>query len=218
MMGMDVQFMPMETPPNMADKQTMPEHHMCQPIYDGCMLKADDYTLGMPIDATFGMPMDAMLPHRLFDSSPEKSEQGQMLDSHSSNSIESSDGVEAQAPVSPRPRGEPQDGLGPLMSPPVRCLASPTPTTPKRPCYVPETPSPDRMHWLHQQPTMPYGLQQAAMPGGMPYGLAMQPAPLGGLPCYYGAQAHDQVMPPEFLPMVPSMIPVQEAAHFGELA
>jgi hypothetical protein len=220
MMGMDMQFMPMETPPNMADKAMMPGHNMCQPIYDDCMLKADDYSLGMPMDAAF------MLPHRLFDSSPDKSEQGHMLESHSSNSVESGDCVEApQAPASPRPRGETQDGLGPLMSPPAHCLASPTPMTPKRPCYVPETPSPDRMHWLHQPtlPCGPYGLQQpAGMPGGMPLGYGLtNPAPVGGLPCYYGAQAQDQVIPPEFLQMsqmMPSMIPVHEGAHFGELA
>jgi len=224
MMGMDgnVHFMPMETPPNMADKQMMPVQNMCQPIYDECMLKADDYSLGMPMDASY------MLPHRLFETTPTKSDEGPMLETHSSHS--SGDGVEAQAPASPRPRllrARSQDARTPK---PVssHLMCSPTPTTPKRQCYVPETPSPDRMHWLHQPTTgcgpltmpipglqqpMPYGLPQPAMP----YGLT-QPAPLGGLPCYYGAQAQDQVMPPEFLQMsqmMPTMMPVHEGAQLG---
>jgi len=200
MMGMtDVQYMQMETP---ADKPMMPGHAMCQQMYDESVLKADDPYMGIPME-TF------MLPHRLFESTPEKGEQGNMLESSSNETptMESGDdnspdsGAQGSIPESPRSRTQPQDSIMPLMSPSVRCLASPTPTTPKRQCYVPETPSPDRMHcsWL-QQPTLPY----------------TQPAPLGGVPCYYGAQAHDQVIP-EFLQMMPCMAH-HEGQHFGDLA
>merc|ERR1719456_24998 len=96
----DMQFMPMETPP---DKPMMPGHTMCQQqVFDESMLKVEDSYLGMPVESY-------MLPHRLFDSSPEKSEQGQhMLESRSSNSettLESGDSAqspEAQVPQSPR--------------------------------------------------------------------------------------------------------------------
>lgn len=193
-MGMlDMQFMTMETPP---DKPMMPGHTMSQQFYDeNGMLKVDDSYLGMPVES-------CMLPHRLFESSPEKSDHGAILDFASSTSeataLDNCDTLsspERIAPESPRCRREKQDELGPLMSPQpglsphYRGLATPTPATPKRACYVPETPSPDRMHcsWMH--PTMP------------PY---VQPTPLGGLPWHYGAQATDQVMP-EFLHMMSSM-------------
>lgn len=191
-MGMvDMPFMALETPP---DKPMMPGHTMSQQIYDeNGMLKVDDSYLGMPVESSY------MLPHRLFDSSPEKSDQGAILDFASSTSeataLDTGDSLtsaERAAPESPRCRREKQDELGPLLSPSVqmspqyRGLATPTPATPKRACYVPETPSPDRMHcsWMH--PSMP------------PY---MQPTPLGGLPWQYGAQATDHVMP-EFLHMM----------------
>jgi len=199
-MGMiDMPFMTMETP----DKPMMPGHTMSQQfVYDeNGMLKVDDSYLGMPVES-------CMLPHRLFDSSPEKCDPGAILDFGSSSSIEATasdncdtlSSPERIAPESPRCRREKQDELGPLMSPQpgtpglglsahYRGLATPTPATPKRACYVPETPSPDRMHlaWMH--PTMP------------PF---VQPTPLGGLPWHYGAQATDQVMP-EFLHMMSSM-------------
>merc|ERR1719473_1155246 len=198
----------------------MPGHAVDQQIYDEQALKmqvVDDYTMAMPMDGY-------MLPHRLFDSSPEKSDQGQPLEGPSSNEeftleCDSSLQPEAQVPESPRDRPrpvQPEDRLTPLVSasPAVHILCSPTPATPKRPCYVPETPSPDRMHcsyqftnknWL-QQPPLPcpgYGLgNPAALPA------------MGGLPCYYG-QAPDQVFP-EFNPMMPCM-PPSEGAHFGDL-
>lgn len=206
-MGDGMQFMPSMdgiTP----DKLGMPGQNMCQ-MYDDSMLKADGSYLEMPMEGY-------MLPHRLFDSSPEKSEQGLMLgDANGSNtettSLESGEIPELKAPESPRGQ---KDSLMPLrspnmLSPSARCLASPTPTTPKRQCYVPETPSPDRMHcsWL-QQPTMPYS----------------QPATFGGIPMnpmgYYGQQAHEQVIP-EFLQMMSGMpsIPSHEGAHmFSDLA
>jgi hypothetical protein len=198
MMGMtDMQYMPMETPP---DKPMMPGHAMCQQVYDESLMKAEEsYGMGMPMETT-------MIPYRLFDSSPEKLEQeghAFVSQSFSPESDDSPDSAAVQAPESPRCRDQDQDSLMPLMSPSVRVFASPTPATPKRPCFVPETPSPDRMHcsWL-QQPTMPYG----------------NPAPLAAMPCYFGAQAHDQVMPPpEFMQMMPGMAP-HDGQVFGNLA
>lgn len=204
MMGMvDMQFMPMETPP---DKPMMPGHAMCQQVYDeNGMMKVEDSYLGMPMEF-------AMLPHRLFDSSPEKSDEG-ILDLHSGGDSEATAALEngnsttcpeQSVPESPRSRPEKQDSLMPLMSPqpkmspPARGLATPTPATPKRPCYVPETPSPDRMHcsWTHPAATMQ----------PMSY---VQPATLGPMAWNYGAQATEQVLP-EFLHIMNCM------AHEGQ--
>lgn len=200
------QFMSMEgiTP----DKLEMPGYQM----YDQSMMKADGSYLEMPMEGY-------MLPHRLFDSSPEKSEPLGLESSNSeTTTLESGESPErdVKAPVSPRATSAPpRDSLMPLrspsafkphmLSPNARCLASPTPKTPQRQCYMPETPSPDRMHnsWL-QQPTLPYG----------------QPATFGGIPMnpmgYYGQQAHDSA----FLQMMagmPSICSQEGAAHFGEL-
>jgi hypothetical protein len=193
MMGIaDVHFMQMETP---ADKPLMPGHNVCINNEDGT-LKVDDSYSTMPMESY-------MLPHRLFDSSPEKSDHFQdQLDGISpvgsdSTTVEGSiEGV--KAPESPRSRSQ-EDSVMPLMSPPLRCFGSPTPTTPKRQCYVPETPSPDRMHcsWMQQPPALPYA--QAAPLAGLPhcfYGQA-----LGGLP-----QGQEQVIA-EFLPMLPCVTP-----------
>jgi hypothetical protein len=213
MMGMDCQFMPMETPPDAFMKQMMPGNAMFQQMCDESALKAEGYDLGMPMGLE-----SAMLPHRLFDSPPEKSEQGLQHESNSSNGDspttgESGDSPQSRdlvAPMSPRARVPNEDSLGPLMSPSpgsfIRAddkwaLATPTPTTPKRPCYVPETPSPDRMHCSWMQPAMPYG----------------QPAPqIGGMPWTYGApvQAHEQVFQ-DFLQMMPMH---HEGQAFGDVA
>merc|ERR1719478_2124110 len=92
----DCQFMPMETPP---DKSLMPGHMMQMPIYDEAVMKADYSFMGMPLESD-------MLPHRLFDSSPEKSDQGVSAENNSSNS-ESTTNPEGNtpddaAPMSPR--------------------------------------------------------------------------------------------------------------------
>merc|ERR1719162_1356191 len=119
------------------------------------MMKADDSYLAMPMDSCM-----SMLPHRLFESTPEKTAPGAILDfgDHSSTSdaaAESGDSirsaeVEATAPETPRSMQEKQDSVFPLMSPQPRMsppttlgLTTPTPATPKRQCYVPETPSPE---------------------------------------------------------------------------
>jgi len=202
------QFMAMEgiTP----DKLEMPGYQM----YDQSMMKADSSYSEMPMEGY-------MLPHRLFDSSPEKSEPLGLDSSNSeTTTLESSGGSperDVKAPSSPRAQSAPpKDSLMPLrspcafkphmLSPNARCLASPTPKTPQRQCYMPETPSPDRMHmhasmpnsWL-QQPTLPYG----------------QPATFGGIPMnpmgLYGQQAHDSA----FLQMMAGMPSMEAAAQFG---
>lgn len=219
MMGLaDMQFMQMETP---AEKPMMPGHNMCQA--DESQLKVPESYM-MPPEAICTqmetVPLESyVLPHRLFDS-PEKasSEQGQTTplreEHHCQRRARSEERrstvlESGEAPESPRSRTQPQDSIGPLMSPTVRCLASPTPTTPKRQCYVPETPSPERMHcsWLQQAPALPYA----------------QPMPTAGLPCYYGAHAmgglvpHEQVMP-DFLQMnvMPCLAP-HEGQIFGDM-
>jgi len=252
MMGMDPQFMmTMETPP---DKPMMPGHSMTSQMYDkNGMLKDvqfmameaptdptsfqqmyNDSMLKVPMDQVYGldgmgMSMDyALLPNRLFDSSPEKSEH--MNESHSSNSeLEGGDTTQSADQVPESPRSRPRtltDSLLMLKSP---CMASPSvrfnsalfsspmPATPKRPFYVPETPSPDRMHWSSMQPhALPYGqpapLQHPASLGGLPWGA------MGGCPLY-GAQAHEQVIP-EFLQMqqMMPMMNLNELQPFGELA
>jgi len=240
-MGMgDPQFMmTMETPP---DKPMMPGHSMTSQMYDqNGMLKDMQFTaMETPTEPTsfqqmyndsmlknpmeygldsMGMSMDyALLPNRLFDSSPEKSEH--INESHSST-IEHSDLGTARSPdqVPESPRSRPRtlaDSLlmlkSPCMaSPSMRMFSSPMPATPKRLFDVPETPSPDRMHWSAMQPhALPYGQ------------LAPHPASLSGLPwgCpLYGPQVHEQVIP-EFLQMQ-QMMPMMahnELQPFGELA
>jgi len=187
----DCQFMPMETP----DKTMMPGHMMQMPMYDEAAMKADYSFMNMPVESD-------MLPHRLFDSSPEKSEQSLMLENNSSNSettgLESGDSSNSPAvrlaPASPRTRTFDADSLMPLMSPSPRFLGTPMPATPKRQCYVPETPSPERMHYSWLQPTMPYAMTAAH-------------------PWHYGAQAQDPV---EFMQMM-SCVP-HEGQNFGDLA
>lgn len=183
--GYDCQFMSMETPPD--NKPMMPAHMMHMQMYDEATMKADYSFFPMPVESD-------MLPHRLFDSSPEKSDQGQMLENNSNSDTtttgDSPDNKEAPASPRVRPRGE--DSLMPLMSPPPKflghssdLLGTPIPTTPKRQYHVPETPSPDRMHCSWMQPTMPYA----------------HPVLQGGLPWNYGAQQQDLVSP-DFLQMM----------------
>jgi hypothetical protein len=188
MMGMEFQSMSMETPPDASMKLMMPDHTSLQQMYDDTALKADVYDMGAHMESQ-------MLPHRLFDSTPEKSDQGFQYDSNSSNGgfqehlgerSESPPSMDRVAPMSPRPNTFKEDTLGPLKSPSARFLATPIADTPKRQCYVSETPSPDRMHCSWMQPAMPYA----------------HPALLGGLAWNYGSQAHDEVVP-EFLPMMP---------------
>jgi hypothetical protein len=166
----------METP----DKQAMVSHGMLPyPGFDHMYKACDDY-MAMPSESS-------MIPHRLFDSSPEKSDRG-LCEVHSTHSetttIESTESLpspcKVDAPMSPgRPSKQRE-----MMSPLVNYLRSPVPSTPKRPNYVPETPSPDRMHcsWIH--PTMNF-TQAAYSQAPMPWNLGMQ-AP------------HDQSIP-EFL-------------------
>jgi len=210
----DMQSMPMETPPDGPLKQFMPGHPMFPQGCDEATLKAMAMEMHME---------SLMLPHRLFDSSPEKSERfDSVTQSHSldsSNSESTTLKCAAHALQSPRSRApEDQDSMLPLMSPKTlmspkmrHCMASPVPTTPKRPCYVPETPSPDRMHYMtHQSHALSYA----------------QPAPYthpGGLAGYYGGmamgglglQAHDQVIP-EFLQMMQPCIG-HEAHLFADM-
>jgi hypothetical protein len=220
MMGMaDMQFMQMETP---AEKPMMPGHNMCQA--DNSQLKVPESYIMPPEAVCTQMEPIAMesylLPHRLFHS-PEKASSEQVETPQlRENQIEvelrrcrSEERPRArdngEALESPRSRVLDLDSIGPLMSPIVRCLASPTPTTPKRQCYVPETPSPDRMHcsWLQQAPPNPYA----------------QPMPTAGLPWHYGTHAmgglvpHEQVMP-EFLQMngMPCLAP-HEGQMFGDM-
>lgn len=224
MMGMcDQMFMTMETPPDAAMKMPQNPAFGQQPFFDEGMLKAEDGFLNMPVES--------MLPHRLFDSSPAKSDPNEALDNsegcdiagESSETSANQEGAASmdklEVPASPRCRIEKQDSLMPLMSPipgmaqrglatPTQFgLTTPTPATPKRPCYVPETPSPERLHinWPH--------------PASMPY---MQP-PLGALPYShplgmggwgYGTQATEQAIP-EFLQMsqmMPMMPPAEGQA------
>lgn len=182
--------MEMETPP---DKPLMP---VTQPMF------GDTYDLKVPVNETYMMPMDysAVLPHRLFDSSPEKSEQ-----THREATVE---GGECPSQEVPEPQSPRQADIMPLMSPPLHCLASPVPTTPKRQCYVPETPSPDRMHcsWM-QQPPLPYG-NPMPMAGSM----------AGPMPTmwYSGqVQVHEQVVP-EFMPMMPCLAHA-DGTPFGDV-
>lgn len=215
----DMQFMPMETPPDASQKMSMMSGQaMCQPLYDeNGMMKVDDPYLGMPVESYMHM-----IPNRLFEMTPEKSDPSALLEIEGTTAaVESGDspssaGPERAEPASPRCRPqEDEDSVMPLMSPQpqmsplsLRGLTTPTPATPKRPCYVPDTPSPDRNHytnsnnpWAHA--TMPY----------------MQPTPgitnnlLGGMPWHYGLQATDQVMP-EFLHMMQSTMPCM--AHEGQ--
>jgi len=186
------QFMSMETPPD--NKPMMPAHMMHMQMYDEATMKAD-YSF-MP---GYSMPVESdMLPHRLFDSSPEKSDQGQMLENNSNSDTtttgDSPDNKEAPASPRVRPRGE--DSLMPLMSPPAKflgtpfasdLLGTPIPTTPKRQYHVPETPSPDRMHCSWMQPNMPYA----------------HPVLQGGLPWNYGAMPQQpDLVSPDFLQMM----------------
>jgi len=201
----DCQFMPMETP----DKTMMPGHMMQMPMYDEAAMKADYSFMNMPVESD-------MLPHRLFDSSPDKSEQSLVLENNSSNSettgLESGDSGNSPAarvaPASPRTRPFSADSLMPLMSPPPRflrtpipstpsaLLGTPIPSTPKRQCYVPETPSPERMHYSWLPQTMPYAMTAAH-------------------PWHYGVQAPAQVIP-EFMQLM-SCVP-HEGQNFGALA
>lgn len=260
MMGMaDPQFMmTMETPP---DKPMMPGHSMTSQMYDkdGMLKELQFMAMETPTDPTsfqqmyndsmlkvpmlgaplgygldgMGMTMDYdLLPNRLFDSSPEKSDH--MNESHSSNSeVEGGETTQTADQVPGSPRSRPRtltDSLlllkSPCMaSPNMRMFSSPMPATPKRPFYVPETPSPDRMHWSSMQShALPYG-QPAPNPNpaafsGLPWGCPLGGGPMG-LP--YGAQAHEQVIP-EFLQMpfngsqqIMPMMAHNELQPFGEL-
>lgn len=207
----DCQFMPMETPPD-AMKMPGAGHMMQMAMYEEAAMK--DYSFMVPAESD-------MLPHRLFDSSPEKSEQGATLENENNSdttTLESGDGSGSSpaekgclAPSSPRVRPRSEDSLMPLMSPPPHFMGTPIPTTPKRLFHVPETPSPDRMHCSWMQPN--------AM-ANMPYHLPAPHGGMGGLPWTYDAHGLDQTLP-EFLQMsgmmsgMPCGLP--EGQTFGEL-
>jgi hypothetical protein len=171
---MDMNFMAME-PLETPDKQLMASHGLVQYAgFDNIYKACDDY-MAMPSESS-------MIPHRLFDSSPEKSDRGllEVRSTHSeSTTVESTESLlspcKVDAPLSPG-RQSKQHEMMPFFR-------SPVPSTPKRLNFVPETPSPDRMHcsWMH--PGLHFS-QAAYSQTAMPWNL--------------GIQAHDQAIP-EFL-------------------
>jgi hypothetical protein len=209
---------------DLKDPQLMPamglptDPNSFQAMFTDGMMKVEYGLDGM------AMPMDyPLLPNRLFD---DKSEP--LNESHSSNSeAEGGDTTQGpeQVPESPRSRPRTLSEMNTLSHLKSPCMASPSvrfnpalfsspmPATPKRPFYVAETPSPDRMHWSSMQPhALPYGqpapLQHPAALTGLPWGCPL-----------YGAQAHEQVIP-EFLQMQPMMpmMNLNELQPFGEPA
>jgi hypothetical protein len=92
---------------------------------------------------------------------------------------------ESNGELSPRPASSQPELLSlksptlRFQSPSVGCLASPTPQTPKRQHYVPDTPSPSRMHFSWMQPCQ--------MQSSAPWQLSA------------AAFGSYQAMPPEFL-------------------
>jgi hypothetical protein len=159
-----------------------------QPPLEENHAKMDDAYSIMPVEAE-------MIPKTLFDSSPEKSDQGKPLDCSSSHSETTNSGDGSPGPLrgvdepaSPRPGSMARAALGllsPGLSPSVHSLASPVPT--RRPqCYVAETPSPDRMHYdcSWTQPSMPFAQPTYSQPL---------------MPWHVGP---DQVIP-EFMQMLP---------------
>merc|ERR1712187_537880 len=114
-----------------------------------------------------------IIPQRLFDSTLEKCEAEYVFENQSmhdetkalvSDDSTPSSSAEMNSPMSPRAPSHLAD-MRSLMSPSLRCLESPMLTTPKQKYYVPETPSPDRMHCLWKHPTMAFS--QPAMPWQM---------------------------------------------------
>jgi len=123
---------------------------------------------------------DSIVPNKLFDfcAVPETPEECQVVENNCSeidaenlapsNTAVNQNGEvvsskEASGELSPRPGSNQREMLSlrspslrspslQLQSPSVACLASPTPRTPKRQQYVPDTPSPSRMHFSWMQP------------------------------------------------------------------
>jgi hypothetical protein len=175
----DAQYAHFEYTP---DKLPMPCHGDFNEPQDESILKASDTYLNMPVET-------AMIPERLFDFSPEKSERGHMLESSSSTTFDSGNSVGSPLSgvgelASPRTAKQPHEALSQL-TPGLPCLASPVPT--KRPCYA-ETPSPDRMHcsWMNA-----------------PTAYSQPPITQPFVPWHLSAPAYDQVIP-EFMSMMPT--------------
>lgn len=190
MLEMQQQYMLMETP----DKLMMPFHGMdtMQHACFGGLANVDESSVTMGMD----MGMDScIVPHKLFDIAPvpeipERCQVETLSTQHEEELAEDGEPMlkssnDSDGELSPRPASSPAEMLSlrspslQLQSPSVSCLASPVPRTPKRQHYVPDTPSPSRMHfsWMHPCPTQsvnPWQLSAAAF-------------------------SSYQVMPPEFL-------------------
>jgi hypothetical protein len=179
----EVNYMPLEQPMETPDKHLMACHGMMQyPSFEAS--KAFDEHMAMPSEAS-------MIPHRLFDSTPEKCDRGlcEIRSMHSdSTTVESSESLpsphKADAPMSPARPSKPHE----MMSSPSGYLQqSPIMSAPRRLNFVPETPSPERMHFSCMHPAMHFS--EATYEGG-------------ALPWHLGMQGHDQVIP-EFLQAMP---------------
>merc|ERR1719183_1127992 len=122
----EIQFMPLETPP---EKPLMPSMGLLHQTYDENFLKVMDM-----YSQQGQLAESSMIPQRLFDSSPQKSEHEQFVQAnimHTETTGESGEGVslsnppvEVDPPASPRTTSQPYE-LASLLSPSLRCLASP---------------------------------------------------------------------------------------------
>jgi hypothetical protein len=178
MLEMQQQYMLMETP----DKLMMPFHGMDAAVHQACF--GNQACFAASSEEHFApIAMDScIVPHKLFDVSPaldniEGFEGCQAVEAVSTRvdteipeTHESGPQTikESNGELSPRPASSQQELLSlksptlRFQSPSVGCLASPTPLTPRRQHYVPDTPSPSRMHFSWMQSSAPWQLSAAA--------------------------------------------------------